>query len=170
MQNLFSAWRITILEQNLIGFMAETESLKAKLGKKSESIWHMNRADLVEVARKELGMTLAAAEKETVVTLREKIRRQRDVSKVMLDPMSQVPKGLDRMKLEELKSECLLRGLPELPKPTRPALIVQIRDDVEQRTLLSAQTASASATSVPEDEDEWDLLHGPRGQAKARSR
>ena len=50
----------------------EITRLTKKLGKKSGSIWNMDKSELVEVARMELGVTLAQAEKMTVTVLREK--------------------------------------------------------------------------------------------------
>ena len=92
---LFQAWKLVLTERVLVGQMAEVQSLKAKLGKKSDSIWTMNKADLAEVARKELGMTLAQAAKETVLTLREKIKTSRKATEVSLDPMCHIRKGLN---------------------------------------------------------------------------
>ena len=147
---LFQAWKIVLTERVLVGQMAEVESLKKKLGKKSDSIWNMNKAELSEIARKELGMNAAKAEKETVITLREKIKNSREVTKVALDPMCQLPKGLNRMKLEELLEEMKKRELPIPPKATRPVLMVAIRDDVDARILLSAPTAKEALVT---DED-----------------
>ena len=160
---LFQAWKLVLVERVLVGQMAEVESLKKKLGKKSDSIWNMNKAELAEVARKELGMNAVQADRETVITLREKIKNSREVNKVALDPMCQIPKGLNRMKLEELVEEMTKRELPIPPKPTRPQLLVAIRDDVDARTLLSAPTA----TSLEADED-YEMC-GPAAKAKASS-
>ena len=41
-----------------------------KLGKEAGSIWDMEKVDLMEVAMAELGITIAQAERETVITLR----------------------------------------------------------------------------------------------------
>ena len=49
----------------------------------------MNKAELVEVAVKELSMPYQQAMAETVITLRERIRRARAGEKAMKDPMAQ---------------------------------------------------------------------------------
>ena len=54
---------------------ANTELARVSSGKK-KSIWSINKAELVETARKELGLSVTQAEKETVLVLRERVREQ----------------------------------------------------------------------------------------------
>ena len=98
----------------------------------------------------ELGVTVAQAEKMTVTVLREKIREQRQILKMAQDPMMQVPKGLERMLLEDLKIEAMNRDLPVEDEMTRPQLIVLIREDVEYR--LAQSTTSGQEDPIPIDQ------------------
>ena len=59
------------------GYEAEVENLRQKLGTKENSIWQAKKADLMEMARKELGMTLAAAAGINAIVLKEKLRAHR---------------------------------------------------------------------------------------------
>jgi len=150
-----------------------------KLGKKSDSIWSLNKAELVELARTELGMTVAAAERETVTVIRERLRSRRQMLKTVVDPLDQNPKGLERMKLDELKEEIEKRKLPLPPKATRPALIVLIRDDVTNRQTLyeTTQTApevnqNSSRTGGKADKSEvdWTMADSEPPQGRRRVR
>ena len=124
----------------------EVERLKMKRETGSESIWHMKKEELVEVARRELGQTRAQAEKETVLTLRELVRRKRKDNQFQENPLNSLPKGLGAMKKEELMDEALKRNLPT-ENQTRAGLILLIRDDVESRAVLNenAQSSTSSA-------------------------
>ena len=148
------------------------------------SVWKMRKEQLVEVGRKELGLTLVQAEAMTVVTLRERIRSQREVNQMTTDPLETNPKGLDRMKHQDLLEECIKRnlpcvqGLPTRPgekgywdPPTRPHMINAIKDDVETRKLLrtsleqeptqnesGATASSAFPDSSPMDIQETEYL------------
>ncbi len=150
------------------GLRAEVGRLGFKVGKKSTSIWEMNKEDLVATAMAELGMTLAAAMKETVNTLRERIRRQRDVNRVAVEPQCQLPTGLEKMPLNALKSEMELRNIAMPPKQTRAAFILAIRDDVAIKSLLleDTQTSQSSKKSgghvvVNQDGEDWDMVQKP---------
>jgi hypothetical protein len=115
---------------------------------KETSIWAMKKDQLIEVARMELGMTISAASKETVIVLRERIRSQRAMLKEVLDPHDAIPKGLEKMNLAALIQETEDRNLPIPIKPTRPRLILMIRDDVATRnTLYATQTVEAKPQS-----------------------
>jgi len=157
-QTYLMAWRMVVLRINLEAQTSEVARLKVRLGKKADSIWNMNKEALVEVARNELGMTQAQASQETLVILRERIRRIREFTKEVLDPLSQLPKGLGSMSLEDLKAEVIRRDLPMSPgrHPTRAALQIAIRDAVAFRISSSttAQTPSLSAANT----QEWDMV------------
>ena len=142
------AWKMLLVRSDLEAMTTEAARLKKQLGKKSESIWDMTKVDLVEVARKEWGMTMAKAEKETVVTLRERIRAQRAVQSAPTDPLAVKPVGLSGMTKENLIKEMETRGLPVTKNITRPSMQVQITDDVERRAILSGTTATVSYTHL----------------------
>ena len=115
---------------------------ETKASKTNESIWTMQKAELVEVARRELGLTLMAAQKETVPTLRERIRNQRMATTIEDSPLRIKPKGLSKMTLQELKDEAETRNIP-LPKPsTRGKLLVLINDDLYIRQTFWEQRES----------------------------
>ena len=180
---LFQAWRLVMMERTVEALRTENARLERDAGKKADSIWSQNKADLVETARMELGIPRAQAEKETVATLREKIRSQRTVSEASADPMTQKPKGFTKMKLDELQAECNARSIPFADKATRPQLMVKINDDIERRLALmpslvredqqsSSSTRGArvnmrsSQSSGQEDED-WEM---PQAKAATRRR
>ena len=157
------AWNLYTLKVQLEASRMENARLSAKLGKTSSSIWTMNKSELVETARKELSMSLAQAEKESVTTLREKLRSWRSLLKVEEDTLAAVPKGLEKMTLADLRTEALTRDLPEPEPCTRAKLIVLIRDDVNNRRILSSSTMDPAANmsgpqaSGQEDED-WEMF------------
>ena len=111
----------------------------------------MTKDELVEVARRELDMSSQRAQKETVVTLRERIRQARARAAPEQedeDPLTKIPKGLERMSLSDLSEECAKRNIsiPMTDKkgPTRANLIVLIRDDVEERAAVPKTKTSGS--------------------------
>ena len=140
---------------------SECERLRTLVGKKASSIWTMNKAELVETARKELGWTLSQCEKETVTTLRERIRSVRHVCQMTDDPLAKVPTGLEKMKVDELKIEIMNRSLPEPSPCTRAQMICMIRDDVAMRTTLTTE-AAASTKSNSESGQDWEMLEANR--------
>ena len=75
---VFTQWRLVAVLTDLESLRTDNKRLIEKLGKQSASIWTMKKAELVEIARQELGMTRAKAEQETVVSLRERIRAAED--------------------------------------------------------------------------------------------
>ena len=81
-------------------------------------------------------MTQAQMKDETVTSLRERLRSQKEVTDMLLDSLAKAPKGLDSLKKDELKQECLLRDINEPDKCTRPKMIVLIRDDVARRMTM----------------------------------
>ena len=161
---------------------SENRSLSERLGKQKDSIWQMRKEELIEVARRELGMPRYDAEKETVTTLREKIRRNRSQSQEEADPIMTLPKGLERMTAERLCNECQMRGLDVSPLPgqrgtikTRAQMILLIREDVELKsTILGEMTpmcrakAKAKAKARPSAAPgcvvsaDWTMTDSPR--------
>ena len=139
MQLVFAEWALITQRIQRHAAQTETERLRERLGKQKDSIWTMTKDELVEVAHRELQMSYQKAQKETVVTLRERIRQARAKlgPQPEADPMLRIPKGLERMALADLSQECARREIssPMTDKrgPTRASLIVLIRDDVEER-------------------------------------
>ncbi len=78
----------------------------------------MKKDELVEVARRELGLSQAQAQAETVLVLREHIRSHRAEVRcqqvLSTSPDAQTPRGLQRMSHSELAQECSRRGI-EIP-------------------------------------------------------
>ena len=150
--------------------LADNRRLQDQVGKESSSIWKMNKGQLIEEASKELGLSWAEGEGKTVVVLRELLRSHRNkfeelqrsgesLRELMRSneqvAFCRVPKGFERMKLAELIAEAEARSLP-LPSgrptrdarwaqggPTRPQLIVMIRDDVDARRVSWRGSVSA---------------------------
>lgn len=137
----------------------ENARLQNVVGRKTESIWSMNKADLVEKARLELGMTQAQAEKETVVTLRERIRSRRELTETSKDPFTKLPKGLDSLKKEELAVECKLRTIHMPEGATRPMMILAIREDV-------ANHATMAQRHPPQEWEMTDEVAGPSSKRR----
>ena len=141
-QRAFAAWKMTALQMANAALKAENDQLEKITEKRKASLWTMRRVELDEVARRELGMTEGALAKETVISLRERIRAAREAAYQESDPLKRIPGGLDRMKAAQLVEECVRRGLNPNTEggksKTRPQMIVMIRDDVESR--ISAST------------------------------
>ena len=160
------AWRNQTLATLKEAWQSEALRLREMLGKRSDSIWHMNRAELARKAQQELGMSASQISRETVTTLREKLRRARAQAKEEADPMLQIPKGLERMNVDTLIEQCILRGLDIAPLPgtkgarkTRPQMIVAIREDVEVRIAEAEneKKKDQQAASTRGGEDDWQM-------------
>ena len=161
---LFMAWRSLTLATLKEAWQSEALRLREMLGKRSDSIWHMNRAELVRKAQQELGMSATQCRRETVTTLREKLRRARAQVEEETDPLLQVPKGLERMNADTLVEQCILRGLDVTPLPgtkgirkTRPQMIVAIREDVEVRLAEAAKEKKKDQQAASTTEGDWQM-------------
>jgi len=118
----------------------------------------MKKDELIEVARRELGMGPSRAQSETVTTLREKIRARREMVKVSEDPLSTLPKGLDKMDKAHLEEQVRFRDLTAIPeKATRAQLIIAIRDDVENRNLLDVSTTEWTQVQTTTEDDDSEM-------------
>ena len=129
----FVTWKMIVQATLAEALGTEVRCLKQLLGKGKESIWVMNKEGLIEVAIRELNMTRVQAGAETVLTLRERIRKARALNIVEADPLRKIPPGLDRMKADQLATECTKRLLSTATLKTRPQMILAIREDVANR-------------------------------------
>ena len=179
LRRVFAAWRMRTLMTLVQVLKSENQSLTERLGKQKSSIWSMRKEDLIEVARKELGMNRWDAEKETVITLREKIRRNRSQIQEESDPLVTLPRGLERMTSAQLCSECQLRGLDISPLPgnrgsvkTRPQMILMIREGVELKNSSSGSQTQTNRAARPKPKPssaptrcvvpDWTMEDSPR--------
>ncbi len=144
---LFQAWAMAMMRTAIEAQQIENVRLGEKLGKKKNSLWSLNKQELMDKAMKDLGMTPAQMENETVTSLRERLRSQKEVMDMMEDPLAKPPKGLDSLTKAELQQELLLREIPEPVKCTRPKMIVLIRDDVARRITME----NCPRVKLPED-------------------
>ena len=71
----------------------------------------MRKHELVELARKELGLTATYANECTVKILREMIKQGRKANEEIEDPMKKLPKGFSTMRKTKLIAEAKNRGL-----------------------------------------------------------
>ena len=133
---MFQAWAMAMMRIVIVSHHTERVSLEKIVGKKKSLLWAMTRSELVEKAKKDLGMTEAQMKDETVTSLRERLRSQKEVVDMLDDPRAKAPKGLDNMLREELKQECLLREINQSDPCTRPTMIVLIKDDVTRRQTM----------------------------------
>ena len=131
--------------------VAEKVRLKKMVCTTKGSMREMRKPELVEKARKDMGMTEGQLKKETVTSLSERLRSQKGVTDMMIDPLAKTSKGLESLVKDELKQECLLRDIhvPEGKDCTRPKIIALIKDDVATR----AETEQRSFSRVKHSQD-----------------
>jgi hypothetical protein len=176
LRQIFLTWLVGTVQSSKDVLDATVQSLAAQQAKKSDSLWSMNKAALIETARKELGYTWAFAEKYTVTELRELIRRNRDSGQAVLDPFQALPVGLSKLKQDELMTECHLRSIILSRPMNRASMILAIRDDVDQRRLLSVTptaedleqenpTMSASTPAATPTEEDLESQENPNMSA-----
>ena len=147
---IFNAWMRVVMTIKLEASACEVARLTDKLGKKNSSIWNQTKEELVEITRRELGMTVTQASNETVLTLRELIRRNREIKEVLWRKQRNMIK-------EALVEEAKKRGLPTEGTQTRQSLWLLIRDDLRMRsTLNSMNTPAEPNTSIAATRSEVD--------------
>jgi len=176
---MFRSWALVMTRRNLEALATEVGRLQENATKKP-SIWTMTKDQLVEAARKELGLSQTKAQAETVTTLRERLREVRRIRMTTLDPLASIPKGLDKLPLQELKEEAIVRALPEPDQVTRAKLIVLIRDDAGARLMVenavmqpaSSSTQARTPSTRPSrgglnadhSDDDWEMSGDPARQ------
>ena len=129
-REVFQAWKIYLLENKCATLHEELVEAREKA--KPNSIWNMRKADLVELARKELEMRPDQANRYTVIELRELLRRERKAVEAFADPHASLPKGMYKMKREELIEVCAERNIALSSRPTRAEMMLAIRAQVEE--------------------------------------
>jgi hypothetical protein len=140
LRRILEQWRIhTVLVMNA-ALKTDNARMKEIVDNKSHSIWNQTKPELIETAIRELGMTRPQASKETVVVLRELLRRARKEAREQKDPLLQLPVGLEKLQKKELQQECTNRGISQMwmdgkvqKDKTRPQMILDIREDVTRR-------------------------------------
>ena len=168
-----TAWSRFVARLHLEEARTEVARQAIKLGKSANSVWSMNKSDLVRTAMNELGLSLANAESKTVIVLREMIRSARQVHQAVTNPLAAVPKGLEKMSREELLQEAHDRSLPADPgdkNVTRARLILMIRDSAESHRTVSTQNQSSTSagSEMTGLESEWDHVEQPSTRTKRR--
>ena len=106
---VFHVWSVMGWQARVKYLENTVERYRQQLGARAESIWAMNKAELVNRVVSTLGKARAEMEKETVGQLRLMLREHADQEKAVATIM--LPKGLARMKKAELEEACLERGL-----------------------------------------------------------
>ena len=106
---MFRSWTLVVTRTSLEAASTELAKIQQKNGSKKPSTWTMTKDELVEMTCKTLGMTPAKAHEETLTTLRERIKKVRQKTKMLVDPLAKIPLRLERIKLEDLKEEIVSR-------------------------------------------------------------
>ena len=115
---VFQAWRLAVVLAQLAGARSEVGHLRVAAGRRSNSIWLVNRDELVKVARCELG-----------ISYKEDLQAE-------------------CVKKEDLQAECLNCDIIADATWMRPRMIVAIREDVKERVRATSQlTAEVTQTT-----------------------
>ena len=112
-QMMFQAWKnhCDLMSKEVAETkLAEYES-DPRYEKMKEDINKMRKAELVEKARKELGLSLTYLNSLHVPILREKLRKHRKQNQEIENPMKKLPKGFSSMRKPELIEEAKRRGI-----------------------------------------------------------
>ena len=167
---LFQAWRMINVNNKLDGAEAEIQRLREKLGKQANSIWYMNKAELVETAVQEGVSSREKAQKMTVAEIRERIKSNRTAPEPE-DPLLKLPTGLGRMTVDQLKAECDLRSLPYEEKTNKGKMLVLIKDDVEYRkSMISPEDQTQTEEEADQEETDWFEMEVEPTHHASRSR
>jgi len=158
-----AAWQLAHVCEMRGYLKAEVERLKKLVLKGEEvSIWKMRKQELVETAVRLLGWSRSYAEKETVGQLRLYLKEENDRQKTA----GLIPKGLTKMKLEDLQVEAMNRGLPTEDekdrRKTREELIRDIKSWAAEDPAHEGEEAEQ-----PKDKSPSSSSLGATGKAKA---
>lgn len=136
---MFAAWKATTMEEKCVSAQAENSHMQKMLGKQATSIWSMGKDQLVEVAVKEVpGLTREQARAMRKGEIQLMVKKCRDA--VAIEPM--LPKGLTRMKHQELMEEADKRGISTTDPTKRSAVKVreQLIADIKEYEIAKAHT------------------------------
>lgn len=128
LREIFQAWRIVALLARALVLQAQLED--AQSNQRNPSIWTMKKAELIEVARRELSLRPDEAQAKSAVELRELLRAHREKLLSQQDPRNRLPPGLVKMRKDQLMQECALRDIVT-ERITRAQMISAIRSYVE---------------------------------------
>ena len=174
MRQAFQAWRNWTDNLQKEALQAELEKYQndpryAAVGK---NLSQMNKAELVEAARRECDLSLEGANRMLVPALRALLRMKRKGQAIESDPMMSKPKGLTSMKKDALIAQAKSRSLTpdminsskkEWNKLTREELIMGIGDHVEylsnrETAILNPQTPTSSSANMNEISSEEEFM------------
>ena len=160
---------MVILQTSHAALQSEVTSLRTQ-SNRPKSIWNMSKAELVEKAYEELGMSRAKAEEHTVTYLQQKLKRNKDLTSLQADPMAVMPKGLERLTKDALLKIMEERQLPLGLKPIRASMIVAITDHV-----LACQLVASSPDPHHLSQQDWETVDTmetemPQPKSKATSK
>ena len=136
---MFAAWKATTMEEKCVSAQAENSHMRKMPGKQATSIWSMGKDQLVEVAVKEVpGLTREQARAMRKGEIQLMVKKCRDA--VAIEPM--LPKGLTRMKHQELMEEADKRGISTTDPTKRSAVKVreQLIADIKEYEIAKAHT------------------------------
>ena len=176
MKSMFVCWASQTKDEKIQDLSERTEALARQLGKKAESIWLMNKQELVQLGLKELGKSREELEKMRKGELQHKIKTKRDedqgVKKVNL------PKGLSRMTHQELLNEAQQRGVDtgdekkRYGMKVREQLIADIKAYEEARAELTGTFPDRTAEDdflMTDSADGWQQAEASGGASRASS-
>ena len=157
-----------MLEVLRVGHQATIQELHNRLDA-PRSIYRMNKAGLVLLAYKELGMSRQQAEDLSVAELRELLRQSRVENQVVRDPMTYLPRGLSRMRLADLQAACRDRNITFDPDSTRAQLMLLIRSQVDGFLWVETPIpATPMDTAMEIEEEETSPL--PKAKCKSKGK
>ena len=156
----FTSWKAYLYQVTVAALRTEVNRLTGVVGRYGDSIWAMRKEQLVQVAYRELGMSEYHANKETVLTLREKIRAARDEREPPTTQQNEgegeigkPPKGLQKMTVKELIAECIKRGIDYgctgergRTNKTRAQMVMLITEHAEAHAAPTPGATSATRT------------------------
>jgi len=161
------AWWGVTKHEKLVSTQTELTHLRKMAGKAVTSIWHMRKEMLVETALREIPDTSRQElEKLRRGELQLMIKKARDGIKIE----ARLPRGLTRMKHEELMREAAHRGINTADESKRYGLKIReqlIADIKEYETARAHEEAMKEFTTYMEQEpteepveDEFQMVAG----------
>ena len=187
---MFLAWALETTVQRRREIEEMYDRLQATTSRHANNIWIMNKAELIEKALEEMpDWSRAQLMELRVDEIRFYIKKHRDQQRDS-EPKSTLPKGLYRMKHQDLVAEAELKGIPtENPKArygvkTRMELVMDIKNYESTPGGLENQTTEdmpvdmeyfneeeALAMEPPEEDLQgFQPVKQPRGRSTASSR